>query len=249
VGASKLLRARGRCKCNITLGKAPCAECDQRRVGDPAERWGDKTPLNAFALEPIRAVFPRARFVHLLRDGVDVAHSYVEAGLVPDLASGARRWRASVSTIERFARAHPGQCYELRYEALVRDAPATVQSLYAFLRLDFQPRFLEAHRDTAALPDAAHAVYRRFARLDGGSEMSLGETQAYWAGKSLAYLRLEPGAFANPRLSPDGRRLAVSMLAGSESDIWVYELSRGIPTRLTFESGSKRIAVCWYDSR
>ncbi len=48
---------------------------------------------------------------------------------------------------------------------------------------------------------------------------------------------LEPRAFANPRLSPDDRRLAVSVFAGNESDLWVYELSRGIPTRLTFEAG------------
>jgi len=48
---------------------------------------------------------------------------------------------------------------------------------------------------------------------------------------------LEPRTLANPRLSPDGRRLAVSMLVANETDLWVYELSRGIPSRLTFESG------------
>jgi hypothetical protein len=129
--------------------------------GVPFVHWGDKTPLNAFALEPIRAVFPGARFVHLLRDGVDVAHSYVEAGLVPDLAAGARRWRASVIAVERFAQAHPGCCHELRYEALVRDPGIMVPSLYAFLRLDYEPRFLEAHRDLSALPDAAHHPHLR----------------------------------------------------------------------------------------
>lgn len=45
-------------------------------------------------------------------------------------------------------------------------------------------------------PDAAHALYRQFARLDGGGEMTLGETQRYWAGKSWEFARLEPGAFA-----------------------------------------------------
>ena len=39
---------------------------------------------------------------------------------------------------------------------------------------------------------------------------------------------------SNPAVSPDGRRLALSIADGSNSDIWVMDLARRTPTRLTF---------------
>jgi serine/threonine-protein kinase len=39
--------------------------------------------------------------------------------------------------------------------------------------------------------------------------------------------------YASPRLSPDGRRLAVRILAGGESDIWILDLERDTSSRLT----------------
>lgn len=62
-----------------------------------------------------------------------------------------------------------------------------------------------------ALPDAAHGVYRRFARLSGGPEMTLGETQAWWAGKSWAFALLEPVAFSRGLLNK-----GLFLLAGTE---------------------------------
>ncbi len=45
-----------------------------------------------------------------------------------------------------------------------------------------------------------------------------------------------PNPFGQPRLSPDGRRVAVNIL-GQNSDIWIYELARGALTRMTFQPG------------
>jgi serine/threonine protein kinase/Tol biopolymer transport system component len=39
-------------------------------------------------------------------------------------------------------------------------------------------------------------------------------------------------AFANPRVSPDGRRIAVTVSAETD-DIWIYDLATGTPTKLT----------------
>ena len=52
-----------------------------------------------------------------------------------------------------------------------------------------------------------------------------------------------PHAYFAPRLSPDGRRVAVS-LTGQESQIWLYDLSRETLTRLTLE-GSTNTAPVW----
>jgi len=44
-----------------------------------------------------------------------------------------------------------------------------------------------------------------------------------------------PRPYAWPRLSPDGRLLAVAL---QQTDIWVYDIPRGNPSRLTFEGAS-----------
>jgi serine/threonine-protein kinase len=48
----------------------------------------------------------------------------------------------------------------------------------------------------------------------------------------------EAGSYANPRLSPDGKRLALTVLREGNWDIWVYDIERGVSTRLTFEEST-----------
>jgi serine/threonine-protein kinase len=47
----------------------------------------------------------------------------------------------------------------------------------------------------------------------------------------------EPGTYANPKLSPDGRRLSLTVLRDGNWDVWVYDLDREVATRLTFNEG------------
>ena len=60
-----------------------------------------------------------------------------------------------------------------------------------------------------------------------------------WADRSgrLETLWDDEGIYGSPRLSPDGRRLAISVLRGDDWDVWVYDIERDVATRLTFESG------------
>jgi Tol biopolymer transport system component len=51
-----------------------------------------------------------------------------------------------------------------------------------------------------------------------------------------------------PRLSPDGRRVAVG-ITGSESQIWLYDLSRDTLTRFTFEGNYNPVAVWTPDGK
>jgi serine/threonine-protein kinase len=45
----------------------------------------------------------------------------------------------------------------------------------------------------------------------------------------------EPGVYCNPQLSLQGDRLSLTVLAGDNWDVWVYDIERGVSTRLTFE--------------
>ncbi len=48
-------------------------------------------------------------------------------------------------------------------------------------------------------------------------------------------LPLAPRAFSNPRLSPDGKQLAVSIEDADRQDVWVFDLERDTEHRVTFE--------------
>ncbi len=47
-----------------------------------------------------------------------------------------------------------------------------------------------------------------------------------------------PGLYENPKLSPDGKRLAVFRRDGGAGDIWITDLERGNSSRFTFDAGS-----------
>jgi Tol biopolymer transport system component len=57
-------------------------------------------------------------------------------------------------------------------------------------------------------------------------------------------LGLEPGFYAFPRISPDGRKVALVVSEGGNSDIMVFDFESQVPTRLTFEP-STEVAPIW----
>jgi serine/threonine-protein kinase len=73
--------------------------------------------------------------------------------------------------------------------------------------------------------------------LPGGVEVP--QYPIIWVNRdnSVGQLWPEPGAYANPRLSPDGTRLSLTVFREQNWDIWVYDLDRGVSTRLTFDEG------------
>jgi serine/threonine-protein kinase len=68
------------------------------------------------------------------------------------------------------------------------------------------------------------------------------------AGKP-SLLRATPADWSNPRFAPDGQRLAVDVQTSGNTDVWVYEWARDVPTRLTFEPGPDRNPVWTPDGR
>ena len=57
------------------------------------------------------------------------------------------------------------------------------------------------------------------------------------SGKTLP-LHAPPGPYNTPRFSPDGKRLAFAMGNSKGSDIWVKDLDRDTPSRLSFLPGT-----------
>jgi protein-tyrosine sulfotransferase len=107
-------------------------------------RWAEKTPRNISRIAEIFRCFPEARFVHVLRDGRDVACSLrthprhrVENGkLVPldtwkPIAGCARRWRDDIEGSRPFW--GDPRFHTVRYEDLVLNPRPVLEKLMNFL--------------------------------------------------------------------------------------------------------------------
>lgn len=123
--------------------------------GKSGSRWGDKTPINTFVMERIRAVFPKVQFVCMLRDGVDVVASYLESGIYNDVGEAAGRWLDAVEAVEAFSAAHPECCLEVRYESLVASPDEQVRRVTAFLGEEYDPVMISKTEHVAMMGDAA----------------------------------------------------------------------------------------------
>ena len=64
---------------------------------------------------------------------------------------------------------------------------------------------------------------------------------------TLTQLPFAPARFLQPKISPDGRQVAVS-IADADTDVWVYDVGSGARTRLT-SSGSNRAGTWTHDGR
>jgi hypothetical protein len=112
-------------------------------------RWGDKTPGYCLQMAAIEELLPEAHFIHVIRDGRDVALSLREMWFSPgdDIEALAQHWVTHVTTGRQQGsrRAH---YLEVRFEELVKDSRLVLQQVCAFLGLRFMPAMLDYHRRT-----------------------------------------------------------------------------------------------------
>ena len=138
-------------------------------------RWAEKTPKNVHHLHYIFEKFPQAKFIHVLRDGRDVAcslrthprHRVVDGKLVPvntwkPMKYCATRWRDSLLS----AKPHMSdpRFHNVRYERLVTEPRQTIMELMRFLGEPWDEALL-AHteaastfRDVTAFPQNPEAL-------------------------------------------------------------------------------------------
>jgi hypothetical protein len=100
-----------------------------------ALRWGDKTPEHIRHLREIRADFPTAKLIHLVRDGRDVAEAMRRMVFGPVTAIGlAHEWQREVNHWREFCREYgTGNTLLVRYEDLVTSPRKTVGEVLRFV--------------------------------------------------------------------------------------------------------------------
>ncbi|MET0987341.1 MAG: sulfotransferase [Steroidobacteraceae bacterium] len=100
-----------------------------------AVRWGDKTPEHIRHLDEIRADFPHAKLIHLVRDGRDVAEAMRRMVFGPVSAVGlAREWQREVAHWQEFCDEHGStNTLLVRYEDLVTSPREVVGKVLQFI--------------------------------------------------------------------------------------------------------------------
>ncbi|HEX2240736.1 MAG TPA: sulfotransferase [Actinomycetota bacterium] len=108
-------------------------------------RFGDKTPRYVEHIDFLADLFPQARFVHLVRDGRNVALSYGGVPFGPkNVAKAADLWRRRVGAgIKSGRKLDQGRYLELRYEDLTAEPHAQVRILCDFLGIVFDEGMLQ----------------------------------------------------------------------------------------------------------
>ena len=127
-------------------------------AGEGKSRYGDKTPRYCLETPLLATLFPEARFVHVIRDGRDVALSVRQVSFGPDTLGGAALyWRNRALATRRFGEVlDPDRYCEYRHEELLDDTEGVVRRLCDFLDLRFEPAMLTYHERIAPREEAHH---------------------------------------------------------------------------------------------
>lgn len=124
---------------------------------DNKPRIAEKTPHNVTEFATLHSWFPRAKFVHVVRDGRAVMASLLKQNWTDmtdptgakvwycrDATGAARYWRHILETAAaEQARIAPSQYHTVKYEDLVAQPETTMRGLFHFLGEPWEPAVLQ----------------------------------------------------------------------------------------------------------
>lgn len=114
----------------------------QKRIRD-----GNKPVVGAtvhYAFDRLPRIWPDARFIHLLRDGRDVARSIIGMGWASNMYTAARWWRDAEETWSALDRQIPAERkLTVRYEDLVTRTQEELERVCEFIGVPYDPAMLD----------------------------------------------------------------------------------------------------------
>ena len=140
------------------------------RVGKHERSWGWKFPETYLITPYVARTFPAARYIHLIRDGRDIAFkehltddekrplgkgllSKIQALGPPRHLQAALSWAFQVDNFDQFRQSvDPDQVYDIRFEDLCLSPHETIEGLSDFLHMSLTQRCRE-YLHTCVDPD------------------------------------------------------------------------------------------------
>lgn len=203
------------------------------RALEPQHRYlVEKTPPHLEGMHQISEVFPRARFIHVVRDGRDVAVSLRAAARSWNPLFGqidgrfylkqARNWQRSVGAISSAGASLGDRYLELRYEDLHRDPDHWLEQMFDFCGIPHDrpliERIVESNRFAQRFSPSQDAFRRKGQVGDWREEFGMLDAVAFsfGAGRML----IEKGYERNERwwIRPPRKRRQANTHHGSGSE-------------------------------
>ena len=128
-----------------------CAYSEKHSAG--SKIWGDKTPMNTLYLDWISTVFPHSKFIHIIRDGRDVASSYLKMERYDNILEAANRWINSIDLAQSFGSKIKDNYMEIRYEDLVTSPKDVIKNTCDFLDINYDSKMLDHTKQVEKLGD------------------------------------------------------------------------------------------------
>jgi glycosyltransferase involved in cell wall biosynthesis len=143
----------------ITAGLRCFYQMYAKRFGK--SRWGDKTPPYVFRIHDIQTLLPEAHFIHIIRDGRDVALSMKGMfwGAGDDMEGQASNWIWRIR--EGRQQAQFCQHYlEVRYEELITNPTKVLQAICAFINLPYHSQMEDYYQSAESRLNEFNALYK-----------------------------------------------------------------------------------------
>jgi hypothetical protein len=130
-------------------------------------RLGDKTPPYIEIVPQLSELYPGAKFIHLVRDGRDVAISYIDLWwhgncryYEPDFD-----WTRALRFREKYAKtALDRSILDVKYEDLLSDPEFVVRKICDFLGEAFEPEMLDVSPRVDKVPERERVIHPKLAQ-------------------------------------------------------------------------------------
>ena len=119
--------------------------------------WGDKTPEYIYHTRLIKRLFPKARFVHIIRDVRDYCLSTRKAWN-KNIIRAADKWVKGINIVRKDIALVRDDYYELTYERLIEDPDDEISKLCHWLDIKYTPDIIVLKRQVENLGDAKNKV-------------------------------------------------------------------------------------------
>lgn len=205
--------------------------------------WANIDIATLDSMDLVNSWFPDSLFVHIVRDGRDVAlsHQTMPYG-AGNIAECARAWCDRTMTNLKMGRILGPQRYlSIRFEDLVLDTEASLRNVCQFLGVSFDPSMLR-HGDMVEekIPEDRRWLWPAIARAPEASKAS------QWRHKMTRSQRIVFERFANRALKTWGYE-AYDPVPKSTSahclDLWYYLTQGGRLRRLRRRLGLKNMSL------
>lgn len=129
------------------------------KVAAPAEgrRWVDGTPANARVTDLIEPIYPDCQVVAIIRDGRDVAASFVEQTFGPnEIMESLREWaKRSLRMHQAVQRCRPGRILTIDMLDMVQnERDESLQQICEFLNIPLDPGMMQWFADNVSVERA-----------------------------------------------------------------------------------------------